>query len=149
MVLGKKVAISTGNGDEIRPLKMGRKSPENIWLFGPMSRLIRIHTAFYADCGSIVIMEYLYGCEIIGPSHDDARQYDCKTKIEMSVYFDLLYDWRESCLLIGPICLHKSLCLPGNWSKPVQKLILHEHQLELVFQKLIFLTLLQYYPLAL
>ena len=28
----------------------------------------------------------------------------------------LLYDWRESCLLIGPICLHKSLCLPGNWS---------------------------------
>ena len=33
------------------------------------------------------------------------------------------YDWREFCLLIGPICLHKSLCLPGNWSKPVHKLI--------------------------
>ena len=44
----------------------------------------------------------------------------------------LLYDWRESCLLIGPICLHKSLCLPGNWSTPVYKLILHENQLELV-----------------
>ena len=27
-------------------------------------------------------------------------------------YVVLLYDWRESCLLIGPICLHKSLCLP-------------------------------------
>ena len=27
---------------------------------------------------------------------------------------------------------HKSLCLPGNWSKPVHKLILHENQLELV-----------------
>ena len=44
----------------------------------------------------------------------------------------LLYDWRESCLPIGPICLHKSLCLPGNWSKPVHKLILHKNQLELV-----------------
>ena len=44
----------------------------------------------------------------------------------------LLYDWRESCLLIGPISLHKSLCLPGNWSEPVHKLILHENQLELV-----------------
>ena len=39
----------------------------------------------------------------------------------------LLYDWKESCLLIGPICLHKSLCLPGNWSKPVHELILHEN----------------------
>ena len=45
---------------------------------------------------------------------------------------DLLYDLRESCLLIGPICLHKSLCLPGNWSKPVHELILHENQLDLV-----------------
>ena len=45
---------------------------------------------------------------------------------------NLLYDWRESCLLIDPICLHKSLFLPGNWSKPVHKLILHENQLELV-----------------
>ena len=35
----------------------------------------------------------------------------------------LLYDWRESCLLIGPICLHKSLCLPENWSKLAQKVI--------------------------
>ena len=35
----------------------------------------------------------------------------------------LLYDWRESCLLIGPICLHKSLCLPQNWSKLAQKVI--------------------------
>ena len=32
----------------------------------------------------------------------------------------------------GPICLRKSLCLPGNWSKLVHKLILHENQLELV-----------------
>ena len=47
-------------------------------------------------------------------------------------YLILIYDWRESCLLIGLICLHKSLCLPGNWSKPVQELILHENQLELV-----------------
>ena len=37
--------------------------------------------------------------------------------------FVLLYDWRESCLLIGPICLHKSLCLPENWSKLAQKVI--------------------------
>ena len=44
----------------------------------------------------------------------------------------LLYDWRESCLLIGPICLDKSLCVPGNWSEPVHKLILHENRLELV-----------------
>ena len=47
-------------------------------------------------------------------------------------YGPLLNDWRESCLLIGPISLHKSLCLPGNWLKPVHKLILHENQLELV-----------------
>ena len=38
-------------------------------------------------------------------------------------YLSLLYDWRESCLLIGPICLHKSLCLPGNWSELAQKVI--------------------------
>ena len=38
-------------------------------------------------------------------------------------YACLLYDWRESCLLIGPICLHKSLCLPENWSKLAQKVI--------------------------
>ena len=36
---------------------------------------------------------------------------------------DLLYDWRESCLLIGSICLPKSLCLPENWSKLAQKVI--------------------------
>ena len=36
---------------------------------------------------------------------------------------DLLYDWRESCPLIGPICLHKSLSLPQNWSKLAQKVI--------------------------
>ena len=47
-------------------------------------------------------------------------------------YMTLLYDWRESCLLIGPICLHKSLCLPQNWSKLAQKVILDEIQLELV-----------------
>ena len=35
----------------------------------------------------------------------------------------LLYDLRESCLLIGPICLYKSLCLPENWSKLAQKVI--------------------------
>ena len=39
----------------------------------------------------------------------------------------LLYDWRESCLLIDPISLHKSLCLPGNWSKPAHKLTLHKN----------------------
>ena len=39
------------------------------------------------------------------------------------LYFVLLYDWRESCLLIGPICLHKSLCLPENWSNLAQKVI--------------------------
>ena len=49
-----------------------------------------------------------------------------------SRYNTLLYDWREPGLLIGPICLHKSLCLPGNWSEPVCKLILRENQLELV-----------------
>ena len=54
------------------------------------------------------------------------------TTESMARYGPLLYDWRESCLLIGPICLHKSLCLPGNWSEPVHKLILHENQLELV-----------------
>ena len=48
------------------------------------------------------------------------------------LYYELLYDWRESCLLIGLICLVNSLCLPGNWSKPIHKLILHENQLELV-----------------
>ena len=35
MVLGKEVAILIGNGDEIRPLEMDRKSPEqglrSIW----------------------------------------------------------------------------------------------------------------------
>ena len=46
----------------------------------------------------------------------------------------LSYDWRESCLLIGPICLHKSLCLPGNLSKPVHRFMLHENQHELVFR---------------
>ena len=25
-------------------------------------------------------------------------------------YNTLLYDWRESYILIGPICIHKSLC---------------------------------------
>ena len=55
----------------------------------------------------------------------------CKRGTVKSLYNALLYDWRESCLLIGPISLHKSLCLPGNWSKQVHKLILHENQLEL------------------
>ena len=32
-------------------------------------------------------------------------------------HVNLLYDWRESCLLIGPICLHKSLYLPENLTK--------------------------------
>ena len=53
-------------------------------------------------------------------------------KLGTAQYFNLLYDWRESGLLLGLICLHKSLCLPGNWPKPVHKLILHENQLELV-----------------
>ena len=35
----------------------------------------------------------------------------------------LLYDWRESGLLIGPICLHKSLCLPENWYKLAYSMI--------------------------
>ena len=33
------------------------------------------------------------------------------------LYFNLLYDRRESCLLIGPFRLHKSLRLPEIWSK--------------------------------
>ena len=36
----------------------------------------------------------------------------------------MLYDWRESCLLIGPIYLDKSLCLPENWIKLVYMLVL-------------------------
>ena len=43
--------------------------------------------------------------------------------IKTVMKISLLYDWRESCLLIGPICLHKSLCLPENWSKLAQKVI--------------------------
>ena len=31
--------------------------------------------------------------------------------------WSLVYDWREACRLIGPLCLHKSLCLPENWSR--------------------------------
>ena len=27
----------------------------------------------------------------------------------------LLYEWKESLLLIGPICLHKFLCPSENW----------------------------------
>ena len=42
-------------------------------------------------------------------------------------YPTLLYDWRESCLLIGPICLYKSLCLPENWSKLAQKVICNSY----------------------
>ena len=57
---------------------------------------------------------------------------DVTITISKSQYLILLLDWGETCLLIGPIYLHKSLCLPGNWSKPVHKLILHENQLELV-----------------
>ena len=30
------------------------------------------------------------------------------------IYDPLLYDWRESCFLIGSICLDKSPCLPEN-----------------------------------
>ena len=44
-------------------------------------------------------------------------------KQDHECYFYLLYDWRESCLLIGPICFHKSLCLPENWSELAQKVI--------------------------
>ena len=35
----------------------------------------------------------------------------------------LIYVWKEDCLLIGPICLHKSLCLPENLFKLVYMLI--------------------------
>ena len=42
---------------------------------------------------------------------------------KVNMYYALLYDWRESCLLIGPICFHKSLCLPENWSELAQKVI--------------------------
>ena len=45
------------------------------------------------------------------------------TRMHAYIYTHLLYDWRESCLLIGPICLHKSLCLRENWSKLAQKVI--------------------------
>ena len=47
-------------------------------------------------------------------SHDVASESDKRL---------LLYDWRESCLLIGPIRFHKSLCLPENWSELAQKVI--------------------------
>ena len=43
-----------------------------------------------------------------------------------SIHVALLYDWRESCLLIGPICLHKSQRLPENRSKLVYTLILQD-----------------------
>ena len=46
----------------------------------------------------------------------------CK-KASHGSYRKLLYDWRESCLLIGPICLHKSQCLPENWSKLANRVI--------------------------
>ena len=38
-------------------------------------------------------------------------------------YLVALYDWRESCLRIGPICLLKSLGLPEKWSKLTKKVI--------------------------
>ena len=57
-------------------------------------------------------------------------------------YSCLLYDWRESCLLICPICLHKSLCLPENWEGDIGW-----NPAQTNFQKLIFLILLQYHPL--
>ena len=44
----------------------------------------------------------------------DRKSHDIKHS--WGLYNFLLYDWRESCLLIGQICLHKSLCLPQNWS---------------------------------
>ena len=39
------------------------------------------------------------------------------TVSNIEVMSKLIYDWREFGLLIGPIYLHKSLCLPENWSK--------------------------------
>ena len=52
-----------------------------------------------------------------------ASFHRCLHSLHMGQYQLLLYDWRESCLLIGPICLYKSLCLPENWSKLAQKVI--------------------------
>ena len=51
----------------------------------------------------------------ISINESDGTLHECETY--------LLYDWRESGLLIGPICLDKSLCLPENWSKLAQKVI--------------------------
>ena len=44
----------------------------------------------------------------------------------------------DTCQISAPlnidfhICLHKSLCLPENWSKLAKKVILDENQLKLV-----------------
>ena len=55
------------------------------------------------------------------PREDLPRKHT-RTDIRIP-YLVLLYDWREYCLLIGPICFHKSLCLPENWSELAQKVI--------------------------
>ena len=54
------------------------------------------------------------------------------TGFTVGPYKQLLCDWRESSLLIGLICLHKSPCLSENRSELAYKLILHENQLNLV-----------------
>ena len=46
---------------------------------------------------------------------------------DLDIIIILLYDWRESCLLIGSTSLHKSLCLPVNRYKLTYKLILQEN----------------------
>ena len=60
---------------------------------------------------------------------------------------DHCYEWREYCVLIGPICFHKSVCLPENLSKLAYMYNIECKPAQTSFQKLLFLTLLQYHPL--
>ena len=46
-----------------------------------------------------------------------------ETLLSYNILHCYMTDWRESCLLIGLICLHKSLCLPENWSLLAKKVI--------------------------
>ena len=54
------------------------------------------------------------------------------SKADLSYNVVLLFDWRDSCFMIGSICLKTSLCLPENRSKLAYTFKLHENQLKLV-----------------
>ena len=68
------------------------------------------------------LMPYIYKAQAYIFEHLSWRNQNWS----LSIF--LLYDWRESCFLIGSICLYKYLCLPENQSKLTYKLILHENQ---------------------